>query len=172
MTRDLLVVGVLAGIVVLIVLGAEFAGDVHRAERWLGRLLMPSAGAHSDPAREVGTSARTPSPLEAEAAAGGAPDLVQSGAPRRGTGPFRSSALLSDGELADLDARVDALSRPVNGRNLGTMPRKQVDGHPPWTEPIPRVTAPQPVAAWHPGAGVEPLNPVRPYLPEMPDVTA
>jgi hypothetical protein len=37
---------------------------------------------------------------------------------------FTPSAAMDTGEFEVLDARVDAVLRPVNGRNLGTQPRR------------------------------------------------
>lgn len=50
---------------------------------------------------------------------------------------FKSSARLTDAEIADLDARLDAaLRRPVNGIYLGTLPRRKPGATLPCVEPL------------------------------------
>lgn len=97
-------------------------------------------------------------------------------APARGAALLQpESAQLSDAELAELDAKLDAvLSRPVNGRNLGTQPRQQLPervwrpGKQPWpTMGMPLLYEPEPDGpsyAWDPGDGLGPSVPIaRPY---------
>lgn len=143
-----------------VVLGAEFDQQVTAVCRWIGRKLMPPhTGEHTSRLREVAASAQDgPDPrLEtagpggdalADAGAGASPeplDVIDADAVRNGmiadvrarwyAGPrVTLSAQMTTAELELLDAKVDvALARrPVNGRSLGTLPRKQVPDRPPW----------------------------------------
>lgn len=141
--------------------GAEFEAQVKAARRWLGRKLMPPhTGEHTSRLREVAASAQDgPGPrLEtagpggdalAVAGAGASPepsgvtgadavlgdDMIADVRARWNAGPrVTLSAQMTTAELALLDAKVDSAlaRRPVNGRSLGTLPRKQVPDRPPW----------------------------------------
>ena len=193
---------IIAGLVVAcgfsVLLGAEHADPVLAFEARVKSLFAPwftpSAGAHVVPPAQVGTSdRRTPSRVENEAAAGGAPGADGTWSSPQAPGAVRidvqarfDEALarqpLEHGELRDTPAdgievaRPDGVltigehpvtrRRPVNGRSLPDQPRQ---GKQPWlTAEMPAVPVAEirgPERPWDPGDGIDPPVPLaRPYV--------
>lgn len=137
MTTFLTVTGLMVVLGVLCLIAGVVCADRFRAT-----FLRPS-GAHAlDPAREVADTARSePSPLETEAATGGAPVMSEAGAPRIYV-RARFDALLAEqpvdyGRLTETapggipvyrDGHVlQCGGRPVNGRPMPDQPRRTLD---------------------------------------------
>jgi hypothetical protein len=185
MTYKLIAAGLLGALtLVSFAAGAEFGDPVRSGLRRLGRILMPSIGIHVVPAREVAESARrTPGRVENGQAAGAAPVISETGAVRTSQ---NVPAHPRFGPLLDTPPEGIETVRPVNGRSLGTQPRRTPTERGPVLPPrkprqpwptMPQAAVPDPWngnhPGWDPGDGIDPpVALVRPYLPEQPDVIA